>query len=376
MSRYATREEEVDKLLRGRVFVDLYRIVRQGLRASVESYSIKKLEPFYGFERDVDLGEATRSLIALEVRLESGRGAGVPDELRAEIEGYNRDDCLSTLRLAEWLESCRAELEARTGEAVPRPALREEEREQERESAAEVAAVFDALVAGPPESEEGLDDEQRARRLLAYLLEFHRREDKSTWWEFFDRCKMGPEELVEHRATLGGLTYTGAVEQIKRSTVHRYRFPEQTHEIEVGDSPEEPGDGRDRRPPARILRNGARPRRSRPHDRPEGAAATRPSPIQTPSCPSTRSTARCCERVCCAWPGRSHPAASHPTVRAGRRSTCCSGCRRVAEQWRPRARSPAKRRWTPCAGSRRGSTAPSCPCRDRPAAARRSRARG
>ena len=240
MSRYATREEEVDKLLRGRVFVDLYRVVRQGLRASVESYSIKKLEPFYGFERDVDLGEATRSLIAFEVRLESGSGAAVPDELRAEIQGYNRDDCLSTLRLAEWLESLRTELAARTGEPVPRPALREEERERERASAAEVAELFDALVEGLPESEEDLDDEQRARRLLAHLLEFHRREDKSTWWEFFDRCKMGPEEFVEHRATLGGLTYAGAVEQIKRSTVHRYRFLEQTHEIEVGGSPKNP----------------------------------------------------------------------------------------------------------------------------------------
>ena len=44
MSRYATREDEVDRLLRGRVFVDLHRVVRQGLRASVESYSIKELE--------------------------------------------------------------------------------------------------------------------------------------------------------------------------------------------------------------------------------------------------------------------------------------------------------------------------------------------
>ncbi|MCY4661715.1 MAG: TM0106 family RecB-like putative nuclease [Acidobacteria bacterium] len=244
MSRYATREEEVDKLLRGRVFVDLHRVVRQGLRASVESYSIKQLEPFYGFDRDVDLGAATRSLIALEVRLESGSGTGVPDELRARIEGYNRDDCLSTLRLAGWLESCRKELEARTGAPVPRPALRDEEREREREAAAEVQAVFDALVAGLPDGADdvdlGLNDEQRARQLLAHLLEFHRREDKSTWWEFFDRCRLDPEELIEHRATLGGLAYGGAVDQVKRSTVHRYRFPEQTHEMEVGDEPKNP----------------------------------------------------------------------------------------------------------------------------------------
>ena len=55
MGRFATREEEVDHLLRGRVFVDLYRIVRQGIRASVESYSLKRLEPLFGFERQVEL---------------------------------------------------------------------------------------------------------------------------------------------------------------------------------------------------------------------------------------------------------------------------------------------------------------------------------
>jgi len=47
--RYGTREAEVDELLRGGVFVDLYRAVRQGIRAAVESYSIKKLEPLYGY---------------------------------------------------------------------------------------------------------------------------------------------------------------------------------------------------------------------------------------------------------------------------------------------------------------------------------------
>ena len=90
MSRYATREDEVDRLLRGRMFVDLHRVVRQGLRASVESYSIKKLEPFYGFARAVDLTTATRALIQVEVRLESGDAAGVPEPLRTEIEGYTR----------------------------------------------------------------------------------------------------------------------------------------------------------------------------------------------------------------------------------------------------------------------------------------------
>jgi len=51
MGRHATRAEEVDRLLRGERFVDLFAVVRQSLRASVEKYSIKDLERFFGYER-------------------------------------------------------------------------------------------------------------------------------------------------------------------------------------------------------------------------------------------------------------------------------------------------------------------------------------
>ena len=240
MSRYATREDEVDRLLHGRVFVDLYRVVRQGLRVSVESYSIKQLEPFYGFARAVDLATATRAIIQVEAQLESGYAAGILDPLRTKIEGYNRDDCLSTLRLAAWLEERRRELQALTGQPVPRPTLRDEERDREQEPVVETAALFEALTAGLPIDDAELDDDQRTRRLLAHLLEFHRREDKSMWWEFFHRCGFTEEEHVESRATLGALTYDGEAGQVKRSVIHRYRFPEQPHEVKVGDSPKNP----------------------------------------------------------------------------------------------------------------------------------------
>jgi predicted RecB family nuclease len=42
MGRHATREAELDRLLRGGRFIDLYGVVRQGLWVGVESYSIKQ----------------------------------------------------------------------------------------------------------------------------------------------------------------------------------------------------------------------------------------------------------------------------------------------------------------------------------------------
>ena len=62
MSRYASREDAMDVLLRHQVFVDLLQVVRQGLVASVESYSIKEMERFSGFTRKQDLVESKRAL--------------------------------------------------------------------------------------------------------------------------------------------------------------------------------------------------------------------------------------------------------------------------------------------------------------------------
>ena len=106
--RYAVREQDVDRLLRAGRFVDLYHVVRQSLRAGVERYSIKNLEQFYGFTRAVPLLDASRSLRVMEQALELGRFDIVTPEVRSAVEGYNADDCLSTLRLRDWLETQRA----------------------------------------------------------------------------------------------------------------------------------------------------------------------------------------------------------------------------------------------------------------------------
>ncbi len=47
MSLHATREVEVDNILRQGILVDLYQVVREAIRVSEPKYSIKNIERFY-----------------------------------------------------------------------------------------------------------------------------------------------------------------------------------------------------------------------------------------------------------------------------------------------------------------------------------------
>ena len=218
MGRFATREDEVDGLFRLGVFTDLYRVVRQGVRAGVESYSIKRLEPLCGYGRRVDLGVATASLIALEAALEDGTAAG-DGERRRVVAGYNEDDCRATLALRDWLEERRAELAGRLGQELPRPVSAQKPAAAEDP---ETARIRSALLEG------------QARVLLADLLDWHRREDKPAWWRYFYVRTLSPAELTGEPDALGGLVGGEVVGQVKKSVVRRFRFPPQEHKFSAG----------------------------------------------------------------------------------------------------------------------------------------------
>lgn len=235
MGRYATREAEIDTLLRGDRFVDLYGVVRNAMRASVESYSIKKLEPLYGFTRAVPLPDANRSLTRLQSALELGESDGITAADRATVAGYNRDDCISTWRLRNWLEVRRAELVAQ-GTVIPRPIPEDGKASEEvTERQARVARLVERLAADVPVAISERSPDQHARWLLANLLDWHRREAKAVWWEYFRLRELGEEDLLEERAGLAGLEFLGERPGTRGSVIHRYRFPVQETEIRDGD---------------------------------------------------------------------------------------------------------------------------------------------
>ncbi|HEX7086421.1 MAG TPA: TM0106 family RecB-like putative nuclease [Vicinamibacterales bacterium] len=226
MGRHATCEQELDRLLRGGVLVDLHAIVRQALIAGVERYSIKELERLFGFTRETPLREASQALRQVEYLLETNQPVPEDDPLRSIVLSYNRDDCLSARALRDWLERLRADL-VQQDTAVPRPVPREDKPSDElSERDARVRALAERLGAVGPEGDAG--PEARARTLLAHMLSFHRREEKCEWWEFFRLAALDDEERLEEKSALSGLTFVTEVSRTKGGVVvNRYRFPPQ-----------------------------------------------------------------------------------------------------------------------------------------------------
>ena len=235
MGRYGTRENEIDQMLRAELFVDLYSVVKNGIIAGVEGYSLKDLEPFFLYERTKPLEEASFALLRMETELEFGVPSDISVELRDEVEAYNRDDCLAIVDLREWLEEERAGAWVH-GYNVERPKLDTEEVSKElNEKEAKVKELRDKLLKDLPEDPAERNDEQNALWLFAYILDFHRREKRSFWFEYFRLRSLTAEEMFDERAGVSYLSFDSVVSTERSSEVYRYKFPPQELEIREGD---------------------------------------------------------------------------------------------------------------------------------------------
>ena len=236
MGRYGVCEAEVDTLLRENVLVDLYAVVRQGLRVGAPSYSLKTLEVLYGRKRAGEVQNAAASIVAYHRWLESGEGRGPTSSPQlARIRDYNRDDCHSTRELLAWLRERQQEegiawieppAESDDGPAAQSTPAAPLSATALRRAAAR--ALAEQMLAGiPTEASERERDPDRWRvtELLAQLVEFHRREGKPVWWSLFDRDEMDEDQRTDDVSCLAGLEReSGPTVPIKRSTGAWYRF--------------------------------------------------------------------------------------------------------------------------------------------------------
>ena len=250
-SLHATREEEMDDLLRKEKLVDLYRVVREAFRISRSSYSLKEVEKLYRPPREGEVKTASASVVYYERWLQTQ-----DDALLQQIEDYNEDDCRSLAQLHHWLLKQRPKdlswyshettAEEENGDAAakrdakpdPKAEAKAEEharkREEERRRLETVRArLYESLPADRSE----WNARCHARELTAQLLDFHRRCDKPQWWAIFNRQDAALEELLDDTEAIAGLRL---IEQLPRtnprarSSLYGFEYPEQDFKLTAG----------------------------------------------------------------------------------------------------------------------------------------------
>ncbi len=221
-TRHATREFEVDELLRANVFVDLYKVVTQSMMVGEPSYSIKYIEHLYLAKRTGDVTNAGASIVEYAKYLEKPDG---PDwktsKVLKGIRDYNEDDCVSTIELTKWLR------EQQAVNGLPYVTKKKEEDEdpakalQQTQSEAEILA--NQMLAGL-NGKEVLTEDERVKKLLAELLQFHRREKKQYYWKYFEWIKLTHIELIDETECIGAITRSGNPVAVKKSQECEYAF--------------------------------------------------------------------------------------------------------------------------------------------------------
>ncbi len=209
--RHGAGEDIVDNWLRSGLLVDLLDTVRQSVRISESSYSIKKLEPFYmPAGREGEVTDAGASVVAYADYC-AARDAGLAGDaakaveagkILASISDYNEYDCLSTLHLRNWLLGIGAAVEVGAWtEGSGKLELPREKKDGYEPTEGEVRlAEFVAELRKQKDYKFSADD--TAIELVAAAASYHRREDKQFWWGHFDRLEKGPEAWAEERNML------------------------------------------------------------------------------------------------------------------------------------------------------------------------------
>ncbi len=238
--RHATREEEVDKLLRAERFIDLYRVIRESLQASVESYSLKEMEQFTDYERKAPLQESAAARRRFGTALELDAMDQIPQADYDLIADYNEDDCWATLYLHQWIEDIYQQAVA-DGHKLTRPENKTgDASDKVDEMGDEARKLFDALTSDIPEEPKDRSKEQKARWLLAHMIEYWRRENKNQWWEYFRLHELEVDELLDDRDGIAYLTFESREQDGNKLPIDHYSFPGQEVAIGEGDEVVEP----------------------------------------------------------------------------------------------------------------------------------------
>ena len=163
------------------------------------------------------------------------RTDAIANEVRAVVEGYNRDDCVSALHLRDWLEQLRASVEA-GGTPVPRPAPKDGAAPEK--STTVPAGCTRLWRRSRPTFLRIAPSEVMSNRRAGCSRIFStgigakpRRRGGSS-----SGCGIFEDELFIEKAALSGLHFVARVGGTKRSPIDRYDYPRQDTEVRDGDA--------------------------------------------------------------------------------------------------------------------------------------------
>ena len=226
-SRHQIHQAEIDQWLRDELLVDLYPIVRNGLLIGAPSYSIKKVERLYGPPRAEEVENAADSVVQY-AEWKKNRSS----KILKDIRDYNEKDCQVTEGLHSFLLELpqTQELDFRANKWGTSAKAAEEAKQsspQEKELEAAARQLREELPVPLPDLEtpgsRGISC--KLQKLISQLIDFHEREGKVEWWEFFNRLQMTPEERLDDSEVIAGARLDAdAPIQIKRSLGFRYSF--------------------------------------------------------------------------------------------------------------------------------------------------------
>jgi predicted RecB family nuclease len=235
MGRHNVCVDEIDQMLRAKLFVDLHTVLKRSVRASVEQYTLKAIEVFHGFTRNIPLDDAGQAMRQMQHGLELSLPTEVSESVREAIVLYNADDCFSTLSLRSWLEQVRLEQES-AGCLLARPLPSDgAPSETLTDRQLQTAILAKALTGNLPVDANMRHEEESARWLLANLLDWHRREAKADWWEYFRLKDLTDDDLLDERCAISGLELVGTIETIRGIPTDRYTFARQETAVCAGD---------------------------------------------------------------------------------------------------------------------------------------------
>ena len=216
----------IDSLLRQEKFIDLYLVVSQCIQTTEKDLSLKTIEIFYRKQRSSAVKSADESIKLFDHWCSTNES-----HLMEEIINYNKEDCISTHDLRQFLLTKRPK-------ELPWFSQTHEEKDQNKDK--KDFEINENLLIEKLESKRNQENKEFINNLID-LVGFHRREAKPSNWAYYDRKEKSPEELEDDPECIGNCTLIKEIDSgdsLKNKDLKRkfkYKFNTQNFKIKEGD---------------------------------------------------------------------------------------------------------------------------------------------